>query len=132
MWWNIGSGAVSAAPILVSSTALSHLKRLKADKGDEELLLRIGVKSGGCSGMSYAMDFTTSSQVAADDSGAVKKIPCRHYEFMFFVYTIGSAVWVNLHRAGVGGATIAGALPGSHPLLQYLFKHSERVEQAVA
>jgi hypothetical protein len=61
--------AVNAIPITVSDGALKHLKRLKADKGDTELLLRVGVRSGGCSGLSYAMDFESPDKVAADDAG---------------------------------------------------------------
>lgn len=34
-------------------------------------MLRIGVKSGGCSGMSYAMDFTSAGDVSTDDSGTI-------------------------------------------------------------
>mmetsp|Transcript_29635 Transcript_29635/g.38203 ORF Transcript_29635/g.38203 Transcript_29635/m.38203 type:complete len:137 (+) Transcript_29635:43-453(+) len=31
------------------------------------ILMRLGVKSGGCSGMSYVMDFTTSDDIKEDD-----------------------------------------------------------------
>ena len=32
------------------------------------MLLRVGVKSGGCSGMSYTMDFEDGANVGKDDS----------------------------------------------------------------
>jgi hypothetical protein len=36
--------------ITLTEAALKNLKRLREDMGDEKLLLRMGVKSGGCSG----------------------------------------------------------------------------------
>lgn len=61
--------------ITVTPRALRRLDELKrqkaADDGlDEgaELLLRIGVKQGGCSGMSYTMDFESGGQVDEDDA----------------------------------------------------------------
>lgn len=43
----------AAAPPLITITdpALKNLKRLREDAGNEKLLLRMGVRSGGCSGM---------------------------------------------------------------------------------
>ncbi|PNH03069.1 Iron-sulfur assembly protein IscA, chloroplastic [Tetrabaena socialis] len=46
----------------------NHLKKLRAEhKNEEQLLLRVGVKQGGCSGMSYVMDFEGQDKVSADD-----------------------------------------------------------------
>lgn len=40
-------------PITLTETALEHLKKLRQESGGgEDLVLRMGVKSGGCSGMS--------------------------------------------------------------------------------
>ncbi|KAK9828961.1 hypothetical protein WJX72_003055 [[Myrmecia] bisecta] len=65
-------GGVKIAPpppaITLTDNALAHLKKLRAESGGEELLLRIGVRSGGCSGMSYHMDFEQPSNVRQDDS----------------------------------------------------------------
>ncbi|GBF97606.1 hypothetical protein Rsub_10742 [Raphidocelis subcapitata] len=52
-------------PINLTPTALEHLKKLRAEVGGDELLLRVG---GGCSGMSYTMDFTSSDKVSPDDT----------------------------------------------------------------
>lgn len=71
--------AVDAVPIQVSDGALKHLRRLREEKGDAELLLRVGVRSGGCSGLSYAMDFEAPDKVTPDDSGTRSRPPCRHY-----------------------------------------------------
>lgn len=50
-------------PISLSDAALSHLKKLRAESGGEHLLLRVGVRAGGCSGMSYVMDFEKPENV---------------------------------------------------------------------
>jgi hypothetical protein len=63
---------VDAIPIQISENALKHLRQLRAEKDNKDLLLRVGVRSGGCSGLSYAMDFETSDKVAPEDSG----MPC--------------------------------------------------------
>ncbi|WP_287130996.1 iron-sulfur cluster assembly accessory protein [Candidatus Cyanaurora vandensis] len=39
--------------ITVTDTALDQFRRLRRKKNDEELMLRLGVKNAGCSGMSY-------------------------------------------------------------------------------
>lgn len=45
--------------ILVSDTARDRILSLKKEKSiSEEAILRIEVVSGGCSGLSYQMDFT--------------------------------------------------------------------------
>ncbi len=65
------AGVKTAPPppaITLTEKALEHLRRLQSDSGGSQLLLRIGVKSGGCSGMSYSMDFEDESNVRQDDS----------------------------------------------------------------
>lgn len=67
----LGISGVSAAPkpaIDLSEKALKHLQKLRSQSGSDKLLLRIGVKSGGCSGMSYLMDFEQETNVKPDDS----------------------------------------------------------------
>lgn len=62
--------------ITLTNNALAHLTQLKEQKAstseglgnDAELLLRIGIKQGGCSGMSYFMDFETPDKVVDDDA----------------------------------------------------------------
>lgn len=44
--------------VQISETAAKKLSALKADEGkDESYFLRVEVKKGGCSGLSYKMDF---------------------------------------------------------------------------
>jgi hypothetical protein len=46
-----GGTAAPVQPVIsLSENALNHLHKLRAESGGDELLLRIGVKSGGCSG----------------------------------------------------------------------------------
>ncbi|KAJ4828087.1 hypothetical protein Tsubulata_018956 [Turnera subulata] len=56
-----------APAIAVTEKALSHLRKMRSERG-EDLCLRIGVKQGGCSGMSYTMDFENRANARADDS----------------------------------------------------------------
>lgn len=60
--------AAADKPISLSDDALKHLRRLREDSGGEELLLRVGVKAGGCSGMSYTMDFENDAKIGQDDT----------------------------------------------------------------
>ncbi|KAH9331109.1 hypothetical protein KI387_003217, partial [Taxus chinensis] len=53
--------------ILLSENALKHLNKMRAEK-NEDLCLRIGVRQGGCSGMSYVMDFEQRANARPDDS----------------------------------------------------------------
>jgi iron-sulfur cluster assembly accessory protein len=46
------------APVTFTKGAVNEIKRLMAEEGfDKENLLRVGVKGGGCSGMSYVLGF---------------------------------------------------------------------------
>ena len=40
----------------VTSLAVSEIKRLLKDRGHQDYGMRVGVKGGGCSGLSYLMD----------------------------------------------------------------------------
>tara|TARA_Y100001968_G_scaffold266413_1_gene255903 strand:- start:6782 stop:7174 length:393 start_codon:yes stop_codon:yes gene_type:complete len=52
--------------ILITETAMQKLACLCQEQGKDKLL-RVGVRSGGCSGMSYTMDFVASSEIQKDD-----------------------------------------------------------------
>ena len=58
----------SMSPIALTDKALNHLKKLKAEHEGSRLLFRVGVRSGGCSGMSYVMEFESDENVKADDA----------------------------------------------------------------
>ena len=52
--------------ILMSENALTHVKMLKEQQGGKDLCLRVGVRQGGCSGMSYMMDFEDPSNINSE------------------------------------------------------------------
>ncbi|KAG2267787.1 hypothetical protein Bca52824_062342 [Brassica carinata] len=71
----VRSSSASVAPameglkpaISLTDSALKHLNKMRSERG-EDLCLRIGVKQGGCSGMSYTMDFENRANTRPDDS----------------------------------------------------------------
>ena len=46
----------------VTPSALKEIKRLLSEKPDKNLGLRVGVKGGGCSGLSYSLTFDGQKQ----------------------------------------------------------------------
>ncbi|XP_027365811.1 iron-sulfur assembly protein IscA, chloroplastic isoform X2 [Abrus precatorius] len=60
------SGSLAPA-ISLTDNALKHLNKMRSER-NEDLCLRIGVKQGGCSGMSYTMDFENMANTRPDDS----------------------------------------------------------------
>jgi iron-sulfur cluster assembly accessory protein len=53
---------VTKAPIQFTSSAIDEIRRLMAAPGfDKTQLLRVGVKGGGCSGMTYVLNFDAPS-----------------------------------------------------------------------
>lgn len=56
-----------AKGIQLTDAALKHILALRDKQGDRDLCLRVGVRQGGCSGMSYMMDFQDASQIREDD-----------------------------------------------------------------
>lgn len=55
----------TSTPVSFTEGAIKELKRLMAEDGfDESQRLRVGVKGGGCSGMTYVLGF---DQPAEDD-----------------------------------------------------------------
>ena len=66
---------INKAPITFTQGAVNEIKRLMSQDGfDSEKFLRIGVKGGGCSGMSYVLDLDTKTD--KDEYFEVDGIPC--------------------------------------------------------
>ncbi|HUC82791.1 MAG TPA: iron-sulfur cluster assembly accessory protein [Flavisolibacter sp.] len=64
----------TAAPVSFTQGALTELKRLMAEPGfDTTSLLRVGVKGGGCSGLSYVLGF--DKQGENDNHYEIEGIP---------------------------------------------------------
>ena len=55
--------------VIIKPRAMERLRELKSKQDDPSapMILRMGVRSGGCSGMSYVMDFTTEDDVTDED-----------------------------------------------------------------
>ncbi|MBD2464053.1 iron-sulfur cluster assembly accessory protein [Oscillatoria sp. FACHB-1407] len=53
--------------ILMTDAALRQVLSLREKQGNQDLCLRVGVRQGGCSGMSYVMDFEDFSNVREND-----------------------------------------------------------------
>lgn len=62
----VDQNASTERGILMSEAALAHVMALR-DKQGSDLCLRVGVRQGGCSGMSYMMDFEDVENVGEHD-----------------------------------------------------------------
>ena len=52
--------------ILITNDAIEQIANLLKSQSDKKAL-RVGVRSGGCSGMSYTMDFIGDNEINPDD-----------------------------------------------------------------
>jgi iron-sulfur cluster assembly accessory protein len=67
--------AVTTAPVTLTPTAIAEIKRLmNAQDFDATQLLRIGVKGGGCSGMTYVLGFDAPTE--KDSHFDIEGVPC--------------------------------------------------------
>lgn len=65
---------ITQAPIKFTAGAVKELKRLmEEDNFDRTQFLRIGVKGGGCSGLSYILGF--DAKMDGDDTFDIEGIP---------------------------------------------------------
>ena len=63
-----------SAPVKLTPTAISEVKRLMAEPGfDAGQFLRVGVKGGGCSGMTYILGF--DAREADDEAYDIEGVP---------------------------------------------------------
>ena len=88
---------ISVAPIQFTTNAVEEVKRLMNEEGfDRSQKLRVGVKGGGCSGMTYVLGFDLQLE---DDE-------VYDYEGMEFYPIISSALDLFMEEAttiGVNG-----------------------------
>ena len=72
----IAGAAAEERVISITEKAFKHLEFMRSKQADEAVTLRMGVRAGGCSGMSYDMTFIKDSDVLPDDHvemyGAIK------------------------------------------------------------
>ena len=63
--------------VLITAPAMKQLATLMQQQGAGSVL-RVGVRSGGCSGMSYTMDFVPASDTLEDDESYDYETPDGH------------------------------------------------------
>ena len=56
------------AVIQIKPKAMKRLRELREKEQKDMLVLRMGVRNGGCSGLSYVMDFSTEEQIEEEDA----------------------------------------------------------------
>lgn len=62
-------------PVSFTEGAIAEIKRLMNEPGfDNSLQLRVGVKGGGCSGMTYVLGF--EQEAPGDVHFTIEEIPC--------------------------------------------------------
>lgn len=66
---------MTATPVQFTAGAVTEIKRLMAEDGfDTSQKLRVGVKGGGCSGLSYVLGF--DQQTEEDETFEYEGVPC--------------------------------------------------------
>jgi iron-sulfur cluster assembly protein len=86
----------------VSEEAIKEIKRLLAEEPEPNLFLRLGIRPGGCSGMSYVMAFDnvkTDGEVDLEFDGVRVVMNAEA-----FSYLQGAAIEFNNESAGGGFA----------------------------
>ena len=56
------------AVVMIKPKAMKRLRELREKEKADSLVLRMGVRNGGCSGLSYVMDFSTEDAIEEDDA----------------------------------------------------------------
>lgn len=73
--YNLIMETIIEIPVQLTPGAVAEIKRLMQEPGfDNSQRLRIGVKGGGCSGMTYVLGFETPT--AEDQQFSIEGIPC--------------------------------------------------------
>jgi iron-sulfur cluster assembly accessory protein len=66
---------IITTPVTLTQGAITQVRRLMSEEGfDTTQALRIGVKGGGCSGMTYILGFDHKQDV--DETFDIEGIPC--------------------------------------------------------
>ncbi len=66
---------VTKIPVSFTENAVTEIFRLMSEEGfDKTQLLRVGVKGGGCSGMTYVLGFDAKTD--KDENFVIDGIPC--------------------------------------------------------
>jgi len=65
---------INKAPVSLTENAVNEIKRLMNQNENRQKFLRIGVKGGGCSGMSYLLGFENKTE--KDEIYEIDNISC--------------------------------------------------------
>ncbi len=65
---------INKPPVTLTQTAVDEIKKLMIEASNNEKYLRIGVKGGGCSGMSYLLGFEDKTD--KDEIYEIEDISC--------------------------------------------------------
>jgi iron-sulfur cluster assembly protein len=66
---------ITTTPVTLTQGAIAQVKKLMSEEGfDTTQVLRVGVKGGGCSGMTYILGF--DQQQDSDEKFEIDGIPC--------------------------------------------------------
>jgi len=67
--------ATATTPVTLTAGAINEVRRLMNEEGfDKNQFLRVGVKGGGCSGMTYVLGFDTKQE--NDDTFEIDGVNC--------------------------------------------------------
>jgi iron-sulfur cluster assembly accessory protein len=65
----------TTSPVTFTKSAVAEIKRLMKEEGfDKSQYLRVGVKGGGCSGMTYILGFEQKTD--KDEIFEIEELPC--------------------------------------------------------
>jgi iron-sulfur cluster assembly accessory protein len=65
---------INKTPVTLTQSAVDEIKKLMNEESNVEKYLRIGVKGGGCSGMSYLLGF--EDKLDKDEVYEIEDISC--------------------------------------------------------
>lgn len=65
---------INKSPVTLTTSAAAEIKRLMNEENNSGKYLRIGVKGGGCSGMSYVLGFEDKTE--KDEMYEIDDISC--------------------------------------------------------
>lgn len=93
-------------PVQVSDAALDEVRRLRDKKGLDEIVLRVGVKGGGCAGLTYTLTF---------DSSITEKDTVTEYDGVKLVVDRKSAIFIKGMTLDYSDALIGGGFKFENP-----------------
>jgi iron-sulfur cluster assembly protein len=98
------SAAAAAEPMVaLTEAALRQVKRQMARTGQEGKFLRLGVKGGGCSGLSYVIDFDDEVDEEFDRTWAVDDTLRVVVDRKSALYLSGTTLDYNIKNLMEGG-----------------------------